>query len=121
MPSMVSPRSEAPGRVPRPNNDLRFPVDRQGQWVSGFLEAIEKLRRVSFEVTEGSYVVGNVQHQFLTKFASNYDRSRDLRIPQPQRLPNSTGGAPAETCQKSFAIITLQFLFSRVRVLSTRQ
>jgi hypothetical protein len=42
------------------DDDLRFPVDRQDQRVAGFLEAVEELRRISFEVAEGSNVVGNV-------------------------------------------------------------
>jgi hypothetical protein len=46
------------------NNDLSFAVDSQDQWVAGLPEAVEELRRVSFEVAEGSYVVGDVQQGF---------------------------------------------------------
>jgi hypothetical protein len=42
------------------DDDLGFPVDRQDQRIAGFLEAVEELRRISFEVTERSNVVGNV-------------------------------------------------------------
>ena len=34
------------------DDDLRFSVDRQDQRVAGLLEAVEELRRISFEVTE---------------------------------------------------------------------
>jgi hypothetical protein len=62
------------------NNDFSFAVDSQDQGVTGLPEAVEELRRISFEVTEGSYVVGNVQHGVLTKFASN------LMIPLQHRF-----------------------------------
>jgi len=42
------------------DNDLGSPVDSQDQWVASFLETVEELRRISFEVTERSNVVGNV-------------------------------------------------------------
>jgi hypothetical protein len=42
------------------HDDLGFPVDRQDQRVAGFLETVEEFRRISFEVAEGSNVVGNV-------------------------------------------------------------
>ncbi len=44
------------------NDHLGPPVDRQNQRVAALLEAVEDLRGVSFEITEGSNVVGNVQH-----------------------------------------------------------
>jgi hypothetical protein len=42
------------------DDDLGLPVNRQDQWITGLLEAIEELRGVALEIAEGSNVVGNV-------------------------------------------------------------
>jgi hypothetical protein len=84
------------------DDDLGSPVDRQDQRVAGFLEAVEELRRVSLEVTEGPNIVGNVQHGVLTKFASNLmiascDDSVNQRVTV---LKITSPAAPAWPCRR---------------------
>jgi len=84
------------------DDDLGLPVNRQDQGIPCLLEAVEKFRRVSLEVAEGSDVVRNVQHGGLTKFASNLiislfkDLVNDLDSGLAPVTPEAAGSSPVD-------------------------